>query len=408
MIGSCRYINSDLQKIFITRWDSSIISIYSQPNVISGLEWPVGPWYEIKINTATIRYSQELAIDNPNGLIYNENIEISIPKADNDKWKDLINLLTDKYIIVFQDDNQTWFIAGYKYGGKASSYVLSENQYVISLKSPYSNNLPTLIDESYVINSIFNNPTPTPTTSIKVSPSITPSRTPSPTPTASCARPAGLTVFDLNYAYSGMTGTTNFTSSFDAACYGLSLYGSVNYFGQVGMSTDLNVGTKVYNLFGTSCQVFSDGYYDIFTPIIRVIQISGGYIVNVSDCSVAPSVSRTPSFSATPTVTPTITITPTKSPGISPSPTRTPTRTPSASPTAWGYAARLYSCNGNNCGVYLGNAQIQTSVPLNVGSFYQVTDPGADIVEITATAPIGGSYIIISNGPYGSCNQACI
>jgi hypothetical protein len=407
-IGTCKFVNSDIQRFFITKWDPSIITLYSADNVISGYQWPVGPWYEIKINTATITYSQELAIDNPNGLVYNEKIAVNIPKADNDKWKELTNLLIDKYIVIFQDANETWFTFGYKYGAQVRSYVLSENQYVISFDSPYANNLPTLIDDNYVFNNIFVDPTPTPTTSIQVSPSITPSKTPTRTPTASCARPAGLNTFDLNYAFSGVTGTTNFTGSFDDACYALSLIGFTNFYGQVAMGTDLNVGTKLYNLFGTSCQVYGDGYFVEITPLARVVQVSGGYIVNVSDCSVAPSVSRTPSFSATPTVTPTISITPTESIGIVITSTPTPTKTPTASPTAWGYAARLYSCNGINCGVYLGNAQIQTSVPLNVGSFYKVTDPGADIVEITATAPIGGSYIIISNGPYSSCNQACL
>jgi hypothetical protein len=82
-IGTCKFVNSDIQRFFITKWDPSIITLYSADNVISGYQWPVGPWYEIKINTATITYSQELAIDNPNGLVYNEKIAVNIPKADN-------------------------------------------------------------------------------------------------------------------------------------------------------------------------------------------------------------------------------------------------------------------------------------------------------------------------------------
>ena len=181
-IGTCKYVNADIKQFFIAEWNNSIVPIYSSNNVISGYQWINTPWYEIRLNTAVITYSQELDAQNPNGNVYDEKISVSIPRADNDKWKNLVNLLTDKYIVVFQDANDTWFTFGYRYGATVRSYILSENQYVISFDSPHATNLPTLIDDAYVLNNIYNTPTPSPSSSV---PPSTPSRTPTHTPTPS-------------------------------------------------------------------------------------------------------------------------------------------------------------------------------------------------------------------------------
>lgn len=190
MIGECKYVNSEITKFYLTKWTSLIIPVYSSLNLISSYGGTLTPWYEIKLSTATITYSQEMNTNNQNGIFYNEKISISIPKADNAKWKNLVDVLKDKYIVVFEDANGNCFTFGYKFGAQVRSYVLSENQYVISFDSPHANNLPTSIDCNWVLYNIINDPTPTPTPSTSSTPlpsvtsSVTPTATPTNTPTS--------------------------------------------------------------------------------------------------------------------------------------------------------------------------------------------------------------------------------
>lgn len=155
MVGECKYVNPKIIKFYFTEWSETIIPIYSGNNIIERYDL-VGQWYEIKINTAAITYSQEMSTKNANGIYYNEIINISMPKAENIKWLELVDLLyAKKYIIVFEDNNSNWFTAGYRWGAYITAYQLSDNQYVISFVSPHANNLPTLIEEDYVYTNII-------------------------------------------------------------------------------------------------------------------------------------------------------------------------------------------------------------------------------------------------------------
>lgn len=184
MIGQNVYCNADIQEFYLTKWTSNIVPIYTSRNLIDSYSGIIDPWYQIKLNTAVITYLQTMNTKDPNGIFYNDVISIYIPKAENSKWKELVNILTDKYLIVFKDCNGNCFTAGYRFGILAKGYKLEENQYVIEFISPHSNNLTTSINCQWVLNNIINTPTPTPTPSTSGTPlpSITPSHTPAITP----------------------------------------------------------------------------------------------------------------------------------------------------------------------------------------------------------------------------------
>jgi hypothetical protein len=185
MIGECKFVNPEISEFYISEWESTIVPIYSANNVIDHYEW-ANIWSQIKINTAVITHSQEMNTNVQNGIYYKEVVSIIIPKAENSKWLDLTDFLYGKkYIVVYKDANGIWFTGGYRWGVQARSYQLSENQYVVSFESSHHNNLPTLISETYVNNSIIVSPTPSPTPSISVSPSVTPSISISPSSTPS-------------------------------------------------------------------------------------------------------------------------------------------------------------------------------------------------------------------------------
>lgn len=106
-------------------------------------------WYEIKLNTARMQYGQTLQKDS-NGLTYFEEITITIPEANNTKWKQLTTLLQNRYIIVFEDNNGNWWTCFYRNGAEVKSYVLGNNQYTINFRYPVITKMLTGIDYNYV------------------------------------------------------------------------------------------------------------------------------------------------------------------------------------------------------------------------------------------------------------------
>lgn len=105
-------------------------------------------WYEIKLDTATMGYTQNLQRGSQ-GLVYQEAVNVIIPSADSEKWKELGNILIGRYTIVFQDNNDNYFCVGYQNGTTVKSYSLSENQYAISFINP-TNKMLTSIAKEYV------------------------------------------------------------------------------------------------------------------------------------------------------------------------------------------------------------------------------------------------------------------
>jgi hypothetical protein len=155
-----------IQRLFITPWDSNLSYNYFSSEdedwYVTGVdtlqftsskikEYISLPdyWYEIRLDTATMDYSETFQ-KNQNGLTYNEQVTINIPRAENSKWKQLTDILNKRYVIVFQDNHDNWWTCFYRHGAEVKSYSLSQNQYVISFIHPSVNKMLTAIDYNYV------------------------------------------------------------------------------------------------------------------------------------------------------------------------------------------------------------------------------------------------------------------
>lgn len=160
------YTVTGIQRLFITPWSATTsYNYYSNSDddwYINGLDTLqftstkikeyidiADFWYEIRLNTASMSYSEALQKDQ-NGLTYNEQIAISIPRQDNAKWKQLVNILTQRYIVVFQDNHDNFWTCGYRAGMEVKSYSLNGNTYIITFIGPSVNKMLTAIDENYV------------------------------------------------------------------------------------------------------------------------------------------------------------------------------------------------------------------------------------------------------------------
>ena len=160
------YTVTGIQRLFITPWSATTsYNYYSSSDEdwyvtgIDTLQYTSTKikeyvdlsdfWYEIKLDTAVMSYAETFQKDQ-NGLTYAETVTISIPRAENSKWKQLTNILTGRYIIVFQDNHEQWWTCFYRWGADVKSYSLSENQYVITFRHPSVNKMLTAIDYNYV------------------------------------------------------------------------------------------------------------------------------------------------------------------------------------------------------------------------------------------------------------------
>jgi hypothetical protein len=155
-----------IQRLFLTPWDAAIgYNYYSTTDddfYVAGLdtqqftsskikEYIDVPdfWYEIKLNTAIVSYNQSLQ-NNQNGLTYQETVNVEIPSADNAKWKELVNVLNKRYIIVFQDNNGNWWTCFYRNGAEVKAYKRENNTYVLSFVHPSVSKLLTALDYDYI------------------------------------------------------------------------------------------------------------------------------------------------------------------------------------------------------------------------------------------------------------------
>lgn len=285
-IGNCKFVNPDISHIYLAEWQETIIPIHSSNNVIERYEW-VDEWFEIKLNTARATFGQEMSTKNSQGIYFNTTISINIPKAENQKWKDLVDFLNcNKYIIVFRDGNGTYFTSGYKWGMQVRSYQLSENQYIISFQE-LSNNLPTLIDDEYVINYIIPPPV---TPSISVTPSITPSISFTPsisvTPSITPSQVFPMTNVNGCYRFEETSGTIYdcTTNNNDFSAYGIT-YGEVGKINNCIFIPDVDTpfivsgGTGLFfTTISISCWVkFSGETYDVSGSDRCILQLGENF-----------------------------------------------------------------------------------------------------------------------------------
>jgi hypothetical protein len=151
ILGNCAYANSDISKIYLTKWTNTVETYFatdgSKVIYFSGL---TQPWSEIILNTSSVTYSQTLNPPGPNGITYDERVTIILPNAEADKWAELVAVLRDRYIIIFKDANENWWVLSWRFGTKVLAYTLEENEYSLTFINSSSISLLTSVDESYV------------------------------------------------------------------------------------------------------------------------------------------------------------------------------------------------------------------------------------------------------------------
>jgi hypothetical protein len=151
MIGNCSYANAEISKIYLTPWSSSVIPYFdTDGSKISSLTGLTDIWTEIVLNTASVKYTQSLNAPGPNGITYEEKVTLIFPNADADKWAELTSVLKDRYIIIFKDANENWYILGWRFGTKVLAYTLEDNEYSLTFQNSFTTNLLTSIDVNYI------------------------------------------------------------------------------------------------------------------------------------------------------------------------------------------------------------------------------------------------------------------
>ena len=105
-------------------------------------------WYEIPLTNAHATYGQTMN-KTTQGFIFTDTITITIPKADNAKWLNLVDFLADKHIVVLVDNNNNVWTMGYKYGAKVDGYKMQDNNYQLTINAKSDNKIMTALDKNY-------------------------------------------------------------------------------------------------------------------------------------------------------------------------------------------------------------------------------------------------------------------
>lgn len=155
LFGNCNFSNTSIQKLFITKWTTDIIPYIDTNSVITALTGLTEAWDEIEIDTVSVAYNQAMNDPNENGINYTESVLIQIPHSDITKWLDLVEILVDRYVVVFQDGNDMWFCMGWRSGTKVESYSVEVSQYSLGFVNAFSTVLLTSISETYVNSNII-------------------------------------------------------------------------------------------------------------------------------------------------------------------------------------------------------------------------------------------------------------
>ena len=153
--GKCNFSNASIQRLFITKWTTDIIPYFDTNGNLTAMTGLTETWNEIGLYTASANFQQIMNQPNPNGINNSEVLEILVPDSDISKWLDLVEILTDRYTIVFQDGNDQWFCFGWRFGTKVQGYSLEENQYSVAFINQFSTALLASISESYVTSNIL-------------------------------------------------------------------------------------------------------------------------------------------------------------------------------------------------------------------------------------------------------------
>ena len=115
------------------------------------------PWFKITTNADTTYTCPFEKVRQ--GFMYTNTLTLDFAPTDYNSWYDLINVLnyTQRYLIVFQDNNLQWWTFGYQnVGARVYNYTHDStiNQYQIVFKY-FGFNILTALDEEYVNNFIL-------------------------------------------------------------------------------------------------------------------------------------------------------------------------------------------------------------------------------------------------------------
>lgn len=162
-----------IKKLWLTEWSSSIEYNYwsesDEDYYLSGYDADfymsiklkefvdstlISPWYNVTVHTKDITFSQEMS-RTKQGFMFLDKLILSIPEANNTKWKELVDVLTKRYILIFLDNNGYYWCMGYNLGALVQGYKRGNNEYVIEFQAQSANKILTNIAYDYVKNSIL-------------------------------------------------------------------------------------------------------------------------------------------------------------------------------------------------------------------------------------------------------------
>jgi len=174
ILGESLRATSGIKRVFVTEWNNLVEYNYwsdsDEDYFVSGLDPQFfnsikiktfidatlpSAWFEIVLDTKGVTYAQTMNKTHQ-GFIFTDTITITIPHADNAKWKQLVDFLVNRYIVVFEDTNDQWWVMGYRLGAQVDSYKRESNEYVLVMNAISNNKIVTNLDEEYVINNIIN------------------------------------------------------------------------------------------------------------------------------------------------------------------------------------------------------------------------------------------------------------
>lgn len=111
-------------------------------------------WYAVNVQTKAITFQQVMQ-KTKQSFVFTDKLVLTIPHADNAKWRELTDILKDRYILVFVDNNGEYWCTGYKYGAKIQAYKRENNEYMLEFNAISDNKLLTSLDKNYVKNNIL-------------------------------------------------------------------------------------------------------------------------------------------------------------------------------------------------------------------------------------------------------------
>ncbi len=162
-----------IKKLWLTQWDENVEYDYwaqsDDDYYLSGIDADFfnsikikrfidstlpDVWYSVNVQTKAITFSQTME-KTKQGFVFNDKLALTIPEADNTKWKELVDILQNRYILIFLDNNGYYWCMGYKHGASTDGYKRENNEYMLEFNAISENKILTNIDKQYIIDSIL-------------------------------------------------------------------------------------------------------------------------------------------------------------------------------------------------------------------------------------------------------------